>query len=210
MTRGGARVNSGPPPDPNALRRDRKDDKDGWTTLPSEGRKGRTPRWPLTEDIELQARRDITAERVDELEFKASDAPPAERKKLEARLEKLYLDLRILDRKLELQLKVEKKFWAEMWRTPQAVAWDRLGWNRDVAQYVRHKVRGELGELKDAQEARQWSDRLGLNPASLLRLRWRIAPDALAARRGAPTPTPAKPGRDMRSRIKLVTSDGGE
>lgn len=48
MPKGGARVVSGPPPDPNALRRDRADDK-AWTTLPAEGRKGKPPAWPLTE-----------------------------------------------------------------------------------------------------------------------------------------------------------------
>lgn len=37
----------GPAPDPNALRRDRKDDKGSWTTLPTEGRQGTPPRWPL-------------------------------------------------------------------------------------------------------------------------------------------------------------------
>jgi hypothetical protein len=47
MASGGARANSGPPPDPNALRRDRKSDAAGWTTLPNEGRKGRVPAWPL-------------------------------------------------------------------------------------------------------------------------------------------------------------------
>lgn len=44
---GGARVRSGPPPDPNALRRDRKTDA-GWVTLPAEGRAGDPPAWPLT------------------------------------------------------------------------------------------------------------------------------------------------------------------
>lgn len=48
MTRGGARSRSGPPPDPNALRRLRKDDA-GWTTLPSEGRTDPAPDWPLTD-----------------------------------------------------------------------------------------------------------------------------------------------------------------
>jgi hypothetical protein len=33
--------------DPMALRRDRPGDKDGWTTLPAEGRKGDPPPWPL-------------------------------------------------------------------------------------------------------------------------------------------------------------------
>jgi len=37
----------GPAPDPNALRRDRKDDA-GWVSLPSGGRTGVAPVWPLT------------------------------------------------------------------------------------------------------------------------------------------------------------------
>ena len=47
MTSGGARSRSGPPPDPNALSRDRKDDKT-WTTLPQKFA-GAMPAWPLTE-----------------------------------------------------------------------------------------------------------------------------------------------------------------
>lgn len=47
MSSGGARSRSGPPPDPNALRRDRKDDA-AWITLPREGRPGPPPEWPLS------------------------------------------------------------------------------------------------------------------------------------------------------------------
>lgn len=43
--RGGARSTSGPPADPNALRRDR--DKADWLHLPA-AREGDTPAWPLT------------------------------------------------------------------------------------------------------------------------------------------------------------------
>ena len=46
MSSGGARGRSGPAPDPNALRRDRKDDQAGWTILPRE-RTGAAPEWPL-------------------------------------------------------------------------------------------------------------------------------------------------------------------
>ncbi|MEV1006118.1 hypothetical protein [Streptomyces sp. NPDC049881] len=49
MPRGGARTRSGPPPDPNALRRERPADQAGWTTLPAEGRSGPAPDWPLTD-----------------------------------------------------------------------------------------------------------------------------------------------------------------
>lgn len=47
MGSGGARATSGPPPDPMALRRDRKDDGE-WVTLPRDGRAGDPPEWPLT------------------------------------------------------------------------------------------------------------------------------------------------------------------
>ncbi len=47
MPHGGARSRSGPPPDPNALRRDRPADAATWVTLPSK-RTGPTPKWPLT------------------------------------------------------------------------------------------------------------------------------------------------------------------
>lgn len=48
MPRGGARARSGPAPDPNALRRLRKDDA-GWTTLPAGPREESAPEWPLVE-----------------------------------------------------------------------------------------------------------------------------------------------------------------
>ncbi len=74
--------------------------------------------------------------------------------------------------------KNEKKLWADLWKTPQATQWAKLGWTREVAQYVRHKVKGEGGSLDDAKEARQLSDRLGLSPLALLRLRWEIIDDS--------------------------------
>ena len=42
----GGHGRSGPPPDPEALRRTRKDDA-GWVVLPATGRKGDPPVWPL-------------------------------------------------------------------------------------------------------------------------------------------------------------------
>lgn len=45
MASGGSRARSGPPPDPNALRRER--DNGEWIDLPPEGRDGPLPAWPL-------------------------------------------------------------------------------------------------------------------------------------------------------------------
>lgn len=53
MPSGGTRARSGPPPDPNALRRDRNTDA-AWTTLPASGRQTPAPNWPL----ELQTPRE--------------------------------------------------------------------------------------------------------------------------------------------------------
>lgn len=52
MAQGGARARSGPPPDPNALRRDRPSDKAGWLTL--HPRTGDAPAWPLTESTKRE------------------------------------------------------------------------------------------------------------------------------------------------------------
>lgn len=47
MASGGARATSGPPADPSAARRERKDDA-GWIQLPAVGRTDPAPTWPLT------------------------------------------------------------------------------------------------------------------------------------------------------------------
>lgn len=43
----GGHGNSGPAPDPNAMRRDRASDLASWVTLPESGREGLAPAWPL-------------------------------------------------------------------------------------------------------------------------------------------------------------------
>lgn len=73
--------------------------------------------------------------------------------------------------------------WEDLWRTPQAVAWEDLGWTRTVGRYARMLL---AAEAKDAPtsllgEVRQMEDRLGLNPMSLRKLLWRVeesAPEA--------------------------------
>ena len=49
----GGHARSGPPPDPNALRRER--DKGDWVMLPAAGRPGDAPVWPLTGHTEREA-----------------------------------------------------------------------------------------------------------------------------------------------------------
>lgn len=86
--------------------------------------------------------------------------------------------------------KGELQLWEELWTTPQAVAWERHGWTRTVARYVRLAIQAERPKavMSVNSEARQLEDRLGLTPMSMLRLRWEIAPDEVAeVRAAAPT-----------------------
>lgn len=49
----GGHANSGPAPDPNALRRNRGDDA-GWTVLPVEGFAGKVPDFPLSDALSVE------------------------------------------------------------------------------------------------------------------------------------------------------------
>lgn len=83
--------------------------------------------------------------------------------------------------------------WPELWATPMAVAWERFGWVRFVARYVRVVLRAERTlHPSDLAEARQMEDRLGLSPMALLRLRWEITPDEVAEAREVKPREPAK------------------
>jgi hypothetical protein len=205
MPRGGARVNSGPPPDPNALRRDRKKDQDGWTSLPAEGWKGKIPAWPLPADVRASSELAV-AERAREMLEAQIEAAIAAKGAL-ARLAKLDQRIAELEAILAGAADLEASLWKDLWRTPQAAAWHRVRWTREVALYVRWQVRAELGDIEAAKEARQWSDRLGLNPTAMLRNRWRVVDDEVASKR-AVTTTTTPSGGSMRDRLKAVAGGG--
>lgn len=80
---------------------------------------------------------------------------------------------------LDRQSKREAVLWARLWRTPQAVAWESLGWVDVVARYARVLTQAErrAAPATALAEARQFEDRLGLTPLALLRLRWAIVDD---------------------------------
>lgn len=166
----------GPAPKPEDQRA-RRNATVGMTKLPAAGRTGRTPKWPLIPDIVTKARRDVAAGKVEALEYDLEEKVALGNPigSLEDRLDRAREQLAIYEARLKEQRKIETAAWRELWKTPQAVAWQDLGWYREVAQYVRFRVLGELGDLDAAKEARQWSDRLGLNPLAMLRLRWQIS-----------------------------------
>lgn len=120
----GGHPHSGPPRDPNALRRER--DAGQWTHLPASGRQGPAPEWPLSR--------------------------PSAR---------------------------ELAIWAEEWRRPQALMWERNGQHREVALYVRSLVEAEKRGAPVALRTlvRQQQEALGISLPGLLRNRWLIVGD---------------------------------
>lgn len=141
----------GPPPGANPRRRNA---VPGTIYLPAEGRRGRTPKWPIGE--------------------------PTER---------------------------ETDLWRDLWKKPQAVAWERFGFGRLVARYVRVTLAAELVGLGSAPilgEARQLEDRLGLSPMAMLRLRWEIVTDELTERRETTSSTTRKRPRIVDPKLVAV------
>lgn len=96
------------------------------------------------------------------------------------------------------QTPAERELWAQLWVTPQAVAWERMGWTRTVARYSRIAV---LAEARDATaaimaQAVALEDRLGLTPKAMRLLLWQIAVDEVGEKRDEPT--------SVRGRLKAV------
>lgn len=192
----------GPPSNPNASRRNV---RVGPVRLPSSGRTGRAPRWPLPVNPRLVAKIEIEHEAIAELEERELEndgltGPES------ARLTRARQRLKIAEvtaRQVDL---TEKALWRDLWKTPHAVQWELLGWTREVAQYVRWKAAAECGDLDAGKEARQYADRLGLNPKAMRMLMWTIADDEITEARKDREADKAAQSR--RRTIKAVDTTG--
>ena len=105
------------------------------------------------------------------------------------------------------QSAAEREAWAQLWATPQAQAWESLGWVRTVARYCRLMVRAEKVDAYAALHAQTTAleDRLGLNPAGMRRNLWQIAPDEVAEKRAEKAEVPED---ELAMRRRLIA--GGE
>ncbi|MFG3639096.1 hypothetical protein ACGF3C_02330 [Micromonospora sp. NPDC047762] len=92
----------------------------------------------------------------------------------------------------------EREAWAQLWSTPQAVAWEQMGWTRTVARYCRVMVEAEKHDASAALLAQVTAleDRLGLTPKSMRLLLWQIVADEVAEKR--------EKSEGARGRIKAV------
>lgn len=203
----------GPPPKhPSTLSRQRDARSKGFRTLSAEGRKADAPAWPLLPDVEALATLEHDRDRVANLQSELSEATDGRsRARIRRELEKRELAIALAEIRMDQATDMETALWNELWSSPQAILWEEAHAQREVAQYVRWKVRAEQGDLKSGAEARQLSDRLGLNPLALLRLRAEIervdeAEDQGRQRRSnaKPAPRKKKPPNDPRANLHAV------
>lgn len=165
--------------------------------MPAGGREGDAPPWPLGQDVTLLAALEVNRRQAEGLQAQLDEATDGRSKgRIRRALDKAEMEVTRLEIMLDLAPDQETALWVELWATPQAVLWEESFAHREVAQYVRWKIRGEQGDLKASVEARQLSDRLGLNPLALMRLRTEVehadeATDKGEQRRAAKRP-PAK------------------
>ena len=197
MPRGGSRVRSGPAEDPNSRTSERKraaakkaaaaktPAPPEITTsdfnpmqLPAGGRKGRTPAFPLPKIIRYIASLDDNGKNLRLPDAGVSNA----------------------FRKRELEL------WKELWKTPQAVAWEREPYRLPtIAKYCRVMASTEVepdGSAALLSRERELRNECGLSPDGLKANGWAIAPDQMAEKRAekkttAPAAKPA-PVRRLR------------
>ncbi len=202
----------GPAPKHPSIRSRARDAKrSGFRTIT--GLKGSVPPWPLQADVRATATMEMHRDHVAALQLRIEQTTDGRKRgPLTRQLTKLELAVAELELQIEQAVDLETSLWAELWAMPQAEIWEESRAHREVAQYVRWKIRAEMGDLKAATEARMLSDRLGLNPLALLKLRAEIEQVDEAETRGRERRSGAKPaarsrkpkGEDPRSGLYAV------
>lgn len=165
----------GPAPKDPSLRQRRNAPTKGFVTLPSSGREGDAPAWPLRPDVTVLSEKRVADNMVESLEeAMATEDDGRKRRTILRQLEKAQLTAERLAVIIETSGDAELALWNELWATPQAVEWERSHAHRAVAIFVRWQVKAESGDIEATKEARMWSDRLGMNPLALQKLRQEV------------------------------------
>lgn len=101
----------------------------------------------------------------------------------------------------------EQQIWEQEWRRPQAIMWEKLGQELEVAIYVQAVVvaDGVLAKSSDRLAVNRLMNDLGITVGGLAKNKWIIDVDT-------PEPTVRKAADDTRSRTardRLKAIDGG-
>jgi hypothetical protein len=110
----------------------------------------------------------------------------------------------------------ETGLWTELWLKPQAIMWERLGQQHEVALYVRRFAEAEQrnSPVNLSTLVRQMADSLGLTTPGLRAARWKIVRDKTATAAN-PAANPAADSPDVparasaRDRLKVVGGNAG-
>lgn len=166
---------TGPGPKHPSARSRRNNPKAGFVTLPSEGREGDAPPWPLKPDASLIVEHSVALSVIERLEVQvANESDGRKRRRITKDLEEAEVRAETIGLQIEGSAEAEAALWQELWATPQAVEWERSHSFRAVAIFVRWTVKAEGGSLEATKESRMWSDRLGMNPLALQKLRQEV------------------------------------
>ncbi|HKS46338.1 MAG TPA: hypothetical protein VJT49_14755 [Amycolatopsis sp.] len=182
MARGGARNRSGPQPDPNSGRSDRRGLR--LAVLPAEGYDGEVPAFPL-QPMQLFREYDEWSGR-DRTHVREFD---------EAGTESFR--------------EREAALWAWVWSLPQAAAWAREPWRwHTVAMWVRTAVvcEGPDAQAADKNSLHRFADQIGMTPAGLKENGWSISVDEVGEKRVEPVED--EPEDDPRARLTVVSNGG--
>ena len=100
----------------------------------------------------------------------------------------------------------EQEIWDRQWRKPQAIMWARLNLEDEVALFVRYMAEAEVPDASASVRTlvKQHQELLGLSTSGMLRNRWKVAVDEVAAKAAEHAATePSKP-KSSRDRLKAV------
>ncbi|MGW3674626.1 hypothetical protein [Streptomyces sp. NPDC005166] len=109
---------------------------------------------------------------------------------------------------LDMPTPREMDVWARLWETPQAVMWEQLHQEFEVASYVRLLVRAESPRSSAIVwgQVKQFAESLGLSVSGMARNKWTIAnidqedDDASLHSAGSPVAS-------LTARLKAVSGD---
>ncbi len=95
---------------------------------------------------------------------------------------------------LSRAVKFELDTWAREWSRPQAIAWERSGWEIQVALYVRtlRMASSPKASAGTTTNLLRQMENLGLTEAGMARNRWAIAPAPASSAPARPAGSTAK------------------
>jgi hypothetical protein len=104
----------------------------------------------------------------------------------------------------------ELTLWATLWKKPQAVMWDRLGLQLQVAAYTRTFLESvsRFGSPTLKTAALRMEGELGISIPGMHQHRWKFSDDEVAAKRAQPASPTAAP-ESPRSRFRGLDAAAG-